>query len=454
MSIIADIAAADYTRKLEGGLIARWSTAADTENIAELVSLVFREKEEDEPNKHIANIARILMSGTTPVMGPGDYALVEDPHKEGNPIVAGVCLQRMEWFYEGIPFLMSRPEIVAADPAYRNRGLIRTLFEFVHARGAAEGRLVDAITGIYYFYRQFGYEYALSLEGMRGIYLPAIPKAKEGEAEAYTLREATLEDVPRLHEIYTQHIGTGYAITTNIDENYLRWELEAWKDHPERTKFSTTQLIVKADGSIQGWFYARARRRTSSLNVWALYLASHVNLQAIMPPLLRALQNYGQQIPTEKPDAGAFSEIKFYLGESHPFYEVIDKLATIKEPSYAWYVRVADLPKFIQHIAPALEKRLLGSLVEGYSGELKLDFYRSGLRMVFEQGRLTTVENWRSTVLNNTADGGFPPLVFLKALFGYRTLNELRQAYPDAWVNNEVLFNTLFPAKPSLAIPL
>ncbi|GER89582.1 hypothetical protein KDW_37440 [Dictyobacter vulcani] len=454
MTITTDIAAADYTRTLEGGLIARWSTAADTENIAELISSVFREKEEDEPNHHLAYLVKLLMSGKHPVMGPGDYAIVEDPNKEGNPVIAGVCLQRMEWSYEGIPFLMSRPEIVAADPAYRNRGLIRILFEFVHARSAAEGRLVDAITGIPYFYRQFGYEYALELEGARGISLTSIPKAKTGETEPYTLREATLEDVPALHNIYTHSIKNGYVITTTMDENYLRWTLEEWKEHPERIKYNSTQVIINSEGTIQGWLYVQGRRRDRSVNIWRLYMAPHVNQQAIMPSLLRALQSYGQQLPTKSPETEAFSEIKFCLGEKHDLYDVLGTMGTINVPAYAWYIRVADLPGFIQHIAPALEKRLLNTPVEGYSGELKLDFYRGGLRLVFEQGRLTTAENWRPTVFNYNADGGFPPLVFLKALFGYRSLNELRQAYPDVWVNNEILFNTLFPAKPSMALVL
>ncbi len=41
----------------------------------------------------------------------------------------------------------------------------------VHQRSADEGHLVTAITGIPYFYRQFGYEYALDLGGKRTTYL-------------------------------------------------------------------------------------------------------------------------------------------------------------------------------------------------------------------------------------------------------------------------------------------
>ena len=47
---------------------------------------------------------------------------------------------------------------MATEPSYRRRSLIRALFEMIHARGADKGHLLSTITGIPYFYRQFGYE--------------------------------------------------------------------------------------------------------------------------------------------------------------------------------------------------------------------------------------------------------------------------------------------------------
>ena len=108
------------------------------------------------------------------------------------------------------------------------------------------------------------------------------------------------------------------------------------------------------------------------------------------------------------------------------------------------------------HIAPALEERLETSPVSGYTGELKLDFYRGGLRIVFEQGHLTEVQHWRVPHYNATTSASFPPSVFLQVLFGHRSLDELRYAFPDVFANDEVelLLKVLFPSSPSWAIPL
>ncbi len=64
--------------------------------------------------------------------------------------------------------------------------------------------MVQAITGIPYYYRQFGYEMALDLDGRRFGYEAQLPKLKEGESEPYTLRSARESDLPFIEKLYEQ----------------------------------------------------------------------------------------------------------------------------------------------------------------------------------------------------------------------------------------------------------
>jgi hypothetical protein len=444
-----------YLRDLGDGLLLRWSTTADTEAIVQLVSTVFRDRAEAPPNAPIGSLMRELMSGTHPLMGPGDFALVEDQCKEGNPLVACTCLWRHIWEYEGIPFGIGRPEIVATDPAYRHRGLIRAVFDLIHARSEAEGHLVQAITGIPYFYRLFGYEYALDLGGSCSTYVSLIPEAKEGTPEPFTLRDATWEDIPLVQQLYDRR-RAGSIVSGPIVEAWWRYQLTTWSTSTSGDSWRI-QMIIDTDGHPQGYLVTLTLRWGKSLPVIDMAFASGANVQAIMPPLLRALAVQGAQTPARQPTAEPFSRIRFMLGCSHPVYDVLGKdLANTKDAPYAWYVRVAHLPSFIRHIAPALERRLAHSVVAGYSSELTLDFYRGGLRMVFDRGKLTTVEDWHSPIWNARPDARFPPLVFLQVLFGYRSLDALRAVFPDVVVNDnvEVLMKALFPFRPSWVLPL
>src|SRR5712692_7727318 len=83
------------------------------------------------------------------------------------------------------------------------------------------------------------------------------------------------------------------------------------------------RLIVDDAGAVQGYLMVAIRRWGNSLNVYALNLAAGVNWQVVVPPLLRALQAYGMQIPAMGPDAPPLNEISFALGSTHPVYEAL-----------------------------------------------------------------------------------------------------------------------------------
>ncbi|GAC1349585.1 MAG: hypothetical protein NVSMB27_24100 [Ktedonobacteraceae bacterium] len=443
-------AAHGYRRELGEGLIERWSTPEDTENIAQLCGLVFRDKEDEPINIRMMDNVRRQMSGNYPLMGPGDYAVIEDTGKEGNPLVACTCLWRQEWEYEGIAFGVGQPEFVATHPDYRNRGLIRALFDMLHARSEAEGRLVQGITGIPYFYRQFGYEYALELEGRRVTYLSLIPRTQASTPEPYALRTATTEDIPLLMELYNRQRSTS-MVWSVASERYWHYHIEEVKDPLVVGKQMSVRMIVDDTGAVQGYVMLAIKRWGSNLAVYAMNVAAGVSWHAVVPPLLRALQAYGLQIPAVGPDVPPLNAINFWLGSAHPIYEVLgEALAPFYEPPYAWYVRVPDVSAFLRHITPVLERRIASSAAAAYTGELTLDFYRGGLHMVFDKGHITHIEPWRAPAYGNNADASCPALVFLQLLFGYRSLDELRYAYPDVRVENsraEALLNALFPKK-------
>src|SRR3954454_10131047 len=196
-----------YAEPLGGGLVRRWSTPADAERVGVLIGSVFRDDDDQLPDPRRMAKERLLMDPAFPYMTANDIAVVKDTSKPERPLVACTCLWRHTWSYAGVPFGVGRPEIVATLPDYRNRGLVRALFDMVHARSAAEGRLLQAITGIPYFYRQFGYEFVLDLEGGRTAYLALVPEQRGDAPEACTLRPATHDDVPQIVAMHQRDRG-------------------------------------------------------------------------------------------------------------------------------------------------------------------------------------------------------------------------------------------------------
>jgi hypothetical protein len=329
----------------------------------------------------------------------------------------------------------------------------------LHARSAAEGHLVQAITGIPYFYRQFGYEYVLDLDGHRATDVAAVPVKKGEEPEPYALRLATLDDVPDLMALYDQRRDAS-LVWFEWPETYWRHLITSWDDPAisGRDVITTSRslrpyIIVDSTGKTSGFAWIAAKRWGNWLGVYALDLFPQVNWQAVMPPLLRALREMGAEAPGVESDTAPFSVIRWRLGRSHPIYAVLgEALAPHSEPVYAWYLRVPDVQAFLRHITPVLEARLAGSILTGYTGDLKIDQYRGGLRFQFDQGKLAQIESWRPPAFGDEAQAGCPQLIFLQLLFGYRSLAALRAIFPDVWANEDaaLLLDILFPAMPSV----
>jgi hypothetical protein len=448
---------ADYdlsvTRDLGDGLLLRWSSSEDTEEVAYLTSMVFRDSEDEPPNTNVGNLMREFMSGGHPLMGPQDFVIVEDTRRAEHRIVACTCYWSQVWEYEGIRIGLGRPEIVATDAAYRNRGLVRALFEEVHARSEAQGDLAQGITGIGYFYRQFGYEYALNLGGRSTTSLALIPQAKE--PEPYVLRDAVEADIPFILALYDRRRRES-IVSMPIPESWLRYHIKMWSV-VEVDENWHLQIVSDLSGSAVGFLLTPVVRRGKQTEVYACEIVPDANMQAVLPSILRAVAAQGAQLRV-KPGTEPLSEISFNLGATHPVYEVLGRALTSRRYApYAWYVRVPDVLRFLRHIAPVLERRLAESPLARYTGELRITLYRGGLHMVFQDGKLTLVEPWRSPAYGERSeDAGIPPLVFLQLLFGYRSLDDLRCAFPDVWVKDEaeLLLKTLFPMKPSWVVPI
>ena len=163
------------------------------------------------------------MRGDHPTTSAGDFTIVVDENAD-DQIVSSMNLISQVWLYEGIPLGVGRPELVATDPNYRRRGLVREQFAAVHAKSAARGELVQAITGIPWYYRQFGYGMALDLGGGRDFLWDRPGNDKTVEEEAYQIRPAKLADWPILQTLYEAH-NRGSLLSRARDEASWRYEL-------------------------------------------------------------------------------------------------------------------------------------------------------------------------------------------------------------------------------------
>ncbi|RPI24049.1 MAG: GNAT family N-acetyltransferase, partial [Chloroflexota bacterium] len=191
---------ATIIRELDGGLVMRRATPDDAEALSDFNARIHIEDGQDHPDEGIRAWTHDLLTIPHPTFQPGDFTIVEEAAT--GKIVSSLNLISQTWAYGGIPFGVGRPELVGTLPEYRNRGLVRLQFDVAHQWSAERGEKVQAITGIPYYYRLFGYEMTLNLGGGRAGFKPQVPKLKEGEAEPYRVRPAAEADIPFITEMY------------------------------------------------------------------------------------------------------------------------------------------------------------------------------------------------------------------------------------------------------------
>jgi hypothetical protein len=437
-------------RHLGNDLVLRRATVEDTEALVALNARVHSEQEGQEDFR-VGVWTRDLMTKPHPTFQVGDFTVVEDI-KEGK-LVSSMNLISQTWSYEGIRFGVGRPELVGTLPDYRNRGLVRAQFEVVHQWSAERGELLQGITGIPYYYRLFGYEMCLNLDGGRAGYLPLVPKLAEGRTEPYVFRPAGEADLAFIAELYDLRCRRS-MISCVWDEALWRYEL--FGKSPDNGTRYEIQVIESAQGERVGILGVLPFRWGGMLSARIYELKAGVSWAAVTPSVIRHLKVLGEVTPPYMGDA-PFGAFGFWFGEDHPVYHVVtDLLPRVRKP-YAWYIRIPDLPGFIRHIAPALEQRLAASYMVGHTGEIRLTFYRDGLILGFEGGKLVKAERWQPFPQGHSGEAAFPELTFLQLLVGYRSLQEIKYAFTDCWTDNEearALLEALFPRQPSEVYPV
>ncbi|MEX1158111.1 MAG: hypothetical protein WEC79_04195, partial [Thermomicrobiales bacterium] len=265
--------------------------------------------------------------------------------------------------------------------------------------------------------------------------------------EPVRLRDATIEDVAFIVALDESARGR-WLVTTVRDDTLWRYEIDgrdaASDDHVQ------VRVIEQAGGRPAG-YVACVLKPDDVAWVESFEIVAEASWLEIVPGVLRhllAVIDVRGDAETRETYAA------FDLGPDHPAYRAMPNALHPYHTDDGLYMRVADLPAFLTRIAPVLEARLAASTAAGHSGELPINFYRSGVRLTFKDGKLASVT---SEHMEYSVAASFPDLSFLQLLFGYRSLAELDAWYPDCRIRtNEarVLLDALFPKQPSFVWPV
>lgn len=362
-----------------------------------------------------------------------DFLLVE--HERTGQVVSTTCLIPWRCGYEGIVLNTAMLEMVATHPEYRHQGLIRAQIGRFHQMVGERGFDLSIIQGIPYYYRQYGYTYAIDHWSYDSLAVWRIPDRQSDQENPYRLQQASVADVPVLTELY-QDSTAALQLRTLRSADYWQYLLEC--------ELLPARLVQdRRSGKTVGYVCANTHRDGQELRVIESGIVSYDVSMAVL-----------RQLKTET--AG---EIRLSWPHTGSLVQVGRSLGSVPVPAYQWLVRITDVKQFLFRIAPALERRLAASDCADLTFELRINLFRQAFVLHFEVGKLLNVESVGFVDASMGADGGdlcIPPDAFVRLVLGYRELDELRDAWPDIVVQPESrhVLQVLFPKlKSYLCVP-
>jgi hypothetical protein len=431
--------------ELGDGLILRHVTLDDIEELAEFNGRVHSPEGWEKAEDAVSILTRDMMTRPHPTFRPEYFLVVEDVNTK--QIVSSSNLIPQLWSFQGIEFSVGRPELVGTHPDYRRRGLIRAQFNELHRMSARLGHKMQAITGIPWYYRQFGYEMCVNLGGGYEMPIGLVPPLKKDEQEPYDLRPTRADDLDFITSTYAKSAQRHTLFCIRDEETWL-YALQG------KTKGSAAHYVLCTIENSQGnrvGFVAHSPKRSGPIiELFGCEIEEGLSWMEIAPSILRYLKTKGMEYNVDD-EKHNLERIKIALGESHPLYDAFPQMQWKRHNSYAWYIRIPNLVDFLNALTPALGQRVQNSLISGFTGDVKLNFYDSGVIIMFEDGRIKAVKDWRPVLHEDEGLVRFPNFTFYQVLLGYRSFSEVEYAYADCYGSAEAkpILDVLFPRKPS-----
>lgn len=348
-----------------------------------------------------------------------DYLLVVD--EQTGEAVSTTCLFPWRCAYEEVTLKVAMLEMVVTHAAYRRRGLVRLQIERFHEMVLERGFDLSIIQGIFYYYRQFGYTYALDHTPL--ISLPAW-RIPEGTAESpYRFRPATPADTDDLTRFYETAMAKN-SLYVQRTPAYWRYLLQHM-GYPVR--------LVEDSHTGQSVGY-----------ICILPQGQHLRVQENSLPNYEAGRAVLRQLKTE-----TTGEIEILGSPNNLLVQLAGSLAGQRWPPYQWLWRIPDVTRYLDKLKPVLERRLANSACAGLTAKVSLNLYRQACLLNFEAGKLTVepLGFVDASLGTEMGDWSLPPEAFIRLSLGYRSLDQLQDAWPDMLIRREsrYLLEVLFP---------
>ena len=326
-----------------GGLTLRTAVEGDLEQIGALLT----DRGDETDAEDLRLVADDADEGLDAVM------VVVD----GDRVVSTATLLRESVTVSGVVVPAGQVEMVATDLSYEGRGLVRALMGEAHRRSADRGDLLQVMIGIPFFYRQFGYAYAMPIP------LPWDVRSTPTADPDITVRAARLDDIPAMAALQ--------AAAQDAADVRMPHSAGCWRWLVQRS--GSTQLLAEYDGAV----IATARQTQPDDGVALGEVAGDASgIRALVADAGRK----GEVAILERRAAGLDATLA----------EIAEAPDTPDRAREWFYGRASSLAPLLDHLRPVLLERFRSAELGGHH-EVLLSSWRSHVRFSIDEDSMSDV---------------------------------------------------------------
>lgn len=308
--------------------------------------------------------------------------------------------------------LVGQVELVATRTDHEHRGYIRALMRWCHDRSIECDHVAQIMIGIPYFYRRFGYVYAIPMHPYAT--LTGTPECPD----TIDVRFASDSDIPEMQGLQARTQERFELFLPHADETW-RWLLE---------REGTHQIVATRRHEIVGC--ARTTPFESDEPMIVAEIAAK-DAEAVAAMLATA----------RGPDAEREVTVEVRPGVPG----LAELLGPPQRPDW-YYVRVPDFAALLAALRPELERRLANSDFADADRLVELSFWESQLAFPIANARVGPISTGGPRqIIVSQGGSGLPPDAFPHLVFGCGA-DGLEARFPDAFLGDQAdLMRVLFP---------
>jgi predicted acetyltransferase len=350
-------------------------------------------------------------------------------HLTDDRIVSTAAMLPLEWNNQNVKFKVAEMGFVGTLEEYRGQGLYSIINEYFELAAQERGMYVSALVGIPYFYRIFGYDFALTSLSWYQLSTDNIPIE---ETVGVTIREAKEEDIRIIQKLYIQS-NKQFEFCTSLHLESAKFRLICNKI----STFNSITYIVEEDHIPVGFFSLTKSSDESSTDINLIY---NLTKNQMMKVLEFVRIKNGKEIQELKINIDSSTELAKYL-------ESLNANLTFKWP---WQIKILNFFEFINLMKPVLEERINSSIFAGLNTNFSISNYREIITMTFHNGKIIDIEQEKNYPTSQ-CNLRISPFIISSLLFAYRSVSEIKYIITDTLYKKTdlALIDVLFPKKPS-----